>query len=74
MRIRQAFPCDIPAVADVILESMSLDPEWMPFFRHGARKDGEYSKFVNSILKPGVMPAFQNILITVAELDDENPR
>ncbi|SPO03181.1 uncharacterized protein DNG_05863 [Cephalotrichum gorgonifer] len=71
MRIRPATPADLPAVGDVILEAMSVDPEWMPFFPRGARQDQEYIKFIESILKPGLDPKSQDLLVTVAELSDE---
>lgn len=71
MKIRRALAGDLPAVGDVILEAMSVDPEWKPFFPLGARRDAEYVQFIETILIPGLDLTSQDILVTVAELPDE---
>lgn len=70
-RIRQAEPCDVDAVTDVLVAAMPADRDWWDYrFPYRERYPEEHRKLFRLLVETWVSPEFGDWLVMVAEVFD----
>jgi len=68
MKVRQAKPEDLPAVAKVILAAINKERLWTTFVPNRAGQDGGYVKEIETLLKEHLDPNNKDWVVDVVDL------
>ncbi|KAJ4420740.1 hypothetical protein N0V82_004179 [Gnomoniopsis sp. IMI 355080] len=70
-RIRQAEPCDVDAVTDVLIAAMPADRDWWDYrFQYREQYPDEHRRLFRLLIETWIAPAFEDWVVMVAELFD----